>query len=374
MIDRQVKQLIVERLFKGKVIILLGPRQVGKTTLLNQLLSQWNDRLLNLNADDPIVLKLLDRPNTAQIRQIIGNNSIVFIDEAQRINEIGLTSKIIVDQFNSIQLILSGSSAFELSQQTHEPLTGRKWTFKLWPVSWQEWEGHIGFVGAEQDLDNRLVFGFYPEVLMNPADANRILFELTESYLYKDILMYANIKRPLEIQKLLQALAYQVGNEVSYRELSELVGIDPKTIDKYIDVLEKAYVVFRLNPLSRNLRNEIKSNRKIYFYDNGIRNALIGQLQPLSTRNDVGQLWENFLISERMKKIAYSSTIVNSYFWRTIRQQEIDYVEEIDGHFYAYEFKWNIRKKPTFPKPFLDFYGTENKVINRDNFREFLNL
>lgn len=373
MITRQIYQPIANKIFKGKVIILLGPRQVGKTTLLNQLLSQWNDQLLKLNADDPTILQLLDRPNTAQIKQIIGNKRIVFIDEAQRVNAIGLTAKIIVDQFTDVQLILSGSSAFELSQQTHEPLTGRKWTFKLWPVSWYEWEEHIGFVGAEQDLENRLVFGFYPEVLMNPTEATKVLAELTESYLYKDILMYANLKKPLEIQKLLQALAYQVGNEVSYRELSELVGIDPKTIDKYIDVLEKAFVVFRLNPLSRNLRNEIKNNRKIYFYDNGIRNALIGQLQPLAARNDTGQLWENFLISERMKKNTYSNKLVNTFFWRTLRQQEIDYAEEIDGLFYGFEFKWNIKRKPYFPKPFVENYGTDNMVVNRGNFREFLN-
>jgi len=372
MIPRSLEEPIREKMFKGKAILLFGPRQVGKTTMMNLLLSRVSGDILSLNADDPVIIRLLDRPNTMQLRQIIGNNKIVFIDEAQRVNEIGLTAKIIIDQFPDVQLILSGSSAFELSQQTHEPLTGRKWSYNLWPVSWQEWQDHIGFVQAEQDIENRMVFGFYPDILNNPSDPERVLHELAGSYLYKDVLMYGGLKKPGEIQSLLQALAWQVGNEVSFRELGEMAGIDPKTAERYTRILEMAYVIFRLGSFSRNLRNEIKTNRKIYFYDNGIRNALIGQLQPLAVRQDTGQLWENFLMSERLKFLSYSGNYVNCYFWRTIQQQEIDYVEERGGSIYGYEFKWSERRKFRFPKSFTESYKSLNTVVTRSNFRDFV--
>jgi uncharacterized protein len=290
MISRILQDTIKKRMFKNKAILVFGPRQTGKTTLMNMILHEISKDVLFLNADDPAVVRLLDRPNTMQIMQMIGNNKVVFIDEAQRVNDVGLTAKIIVDEFPDVQLIMSGSSAFELSQQTHEPLTGRKWSLNLWPVSWQEWQEHIGFVKAEQDMENRLVFGFYPDVLNHPKEPGMVLRELTESYLYKDVLIYGGLKKPGEIQKLLQAVAWQVGSEVSFRELGEIVGIDPKTVQRYLGILENAFVIFRLNSFSRNLRNEIKANCKIYFYDNGIRNAIIGQLQPLALRQDSGWL------------------------------------------------------------------------------------
>jgi predicted AAA+ superfamily ATPase len=230
----------------------------------------------------------------------------------------------------------------------------------------------VGYLQAEQDLENRLVFGFYPDVLNNPEESTLVLKELMESYLYKDILIVGNLNKPLEINKLLQALAYQTGSEVSMRELSEIAGIDPKTVDRYIDILEKAFVIFRLNPLSRNLRNEIKKNRKIYFYDNGIRNALIGQLQPLSIRQDKGQLWENFLMSERKKVLDYQNSLSNSFFWRTKQQQEVDYVEEVNGNFSGYEFKWSEKKGGVFPKTFSAAYNSANFVVSRKNFRDFV--
>jgi hypothetical protein len=372
MIPRDIKTQIEEKLFKNKAIIITGPRQTGKTTLINNILQPYQQHTLYLDGDDPTVIKLLDRPNTEQIKQLIGNNKIVFIDEAQRINDVGITAKIIVDQLKDKQVVVSGSSSFELTQQTHEPLTGRKWTFNLWPVSWNEWQYYTGFLKAEQDLENRIVFGLYPDVLNNREEAVRVLKELTDSYLYKDVLMYGAIKKPGEIKNLLQALAYQIGNEVSYRELSSIVGIDPKTIAKYIDILEKAFVIIKLTPFSRNLRNEIKSNHKIYFYDNGIRNALIGQLQPLSIRQDTGALWENFLISERKKRLTYTHALTNSYFWRTTQQQEIDYIEETEGNIYGYEFKWNPKNKAKFPKTFVDKYQATCHVVHRDNFRDFI--
>lgn len=374
MIIRELEDQIKHRLFSGKAIILLGPRQTGKTTLLKMILKDHSDVSIYLNGDDPTIIQLLKRPNTQQLKQLIANSKIVFIDEAQRIPEIGLTSKLIIDQFKSVQLILSGSSAFELSQEMHEPLTGRKWTYKLWPVSWGEWENHIGFLEAEQDLENRLIYGFYPDVLNYRSESKVILKELAESYLYKDILMFGNIKKPTEIQKLLQALAFQIGNEVSMNELSETVGIDSKTVAKYIDILEKTYVIFRLDSFSRNLRNEIKKNKKIYFVDNGIRNAIIGQMQPLALRNDIGSLWENFLISERLKILNYSNTFANSYFWRTRQQQEIDYIEESEGKIYAFEFKWSEKRKVKISKTFTNTYNSQNKIIHRKNFRDFLKL
>ena len=372
MISRILKNEIKNSLFKKKAIILIGPRQVGKTTLIKDLLINHKESTQFLDGDDTTVQDLLNRPNSQQIKQIIGNKKIIFIDEAQRIPEIGITAKIIVDQFSEVQLILSGSSSFELNNKLNEPLTGRKWTFSLWPITWEEWQNHIGYVKAEQDLENRLVFGLYPDVLNHEDNSSLVLTELANSYLYKDVLMYGGLKKPTEIKKLLKALAFQVGNEVSLNELGQIVGIDPKTVDKYIDILEKTYIIFRLHPLSKNLRNEIKAKNKIYFYDNGIRNAVIGQLQPLSIRQDIGQLWENFLISERIKQLSLRKVLNNYYFWRTTQQQEVDYVEEINGVFFGYEFKWNEKRKIKFPKTFTNNYNSTNRGINRANFRDFV--
>jgi predicted AAA+ superfamily ATPase len=371
MINRILEGQIRNKLFSGKVIIVTGPRQVGKTTLIKKILNEMSNFLF-LDGDDPTIQKLLDRPNTEQIRQIIGINTIVFIDESQRINDIGLTAKIIVDQIKSVQLILSGSSSFELLSQTTEPLTGRKWAFTLWPVSWQEWQTHSGYVKAEQDFEHRLVYGLYPDVLVNPLEQESILKELAESYLYKDILIYANIKKPDSIRKLLQALAWQVGNEVVYSEVAQICGLDPKTVASYIDILEKAFVIFRLPSFSRNLRNEIKLARKIYFFDNGIRNAVIGQFQPFQMRKDIGALWENFLVSERCKCLKYNKSNAISYFWRTKQQQEVDYVEEENGLIHGYEFKWNPRQSKRLPTTFSNAYNSVDKCITRNNFREFV--
>jgi predicted AAA+ superfamily ATPase len=372
MITRVQSAKIERALFKGKAIIVSGARQVGKTTMLEEILQNYKDKLLALDGDDITIQELLNRPNTQQIKQIIGDKKIVFIDEAQRIPEIGLTSKIIIDKFKDVQLILSGSSSFDLSNKVNEPLTGRKWTFNLWPVSWEEWQNHVGYVKAEQDVENRLVFGFYPDVLMHEKNPEQVLAELAESYLYKDILMYEGLKKPTAIKKLLQALAFQVGSEVSLQELGQTIGIDPKTVNVYIDILEKAYIIFRLSSISRNLRNEIKAKNKVYFCDNGIRNSVIGQLQPLVIRQDIGILWENFMVSERVKQISINNDLRNYYFWRTTQQQEVDYIEEVNGEFFAYEFKWSEKKKIKFPKTFSNNYKSVDKGINRSNFREFV--
>lgn len=372
MITRVQSAKIERAFFKGKAIIVSGARQVGKTTMLEHILQKYQDKLLALDGDDITIQELLNRPNTQQIKQIIGDNKLVFIDEAQRIPEIGLTSKIIIDKFKDVQLILSGSSSFDLYSKVNEPLTGRKWTFNLWPVSWEEWQNHVGYVKAEQDVENRLVFGFYPDVLNHEENPEQVLAELAESYLYKDILMYEGLKKPTAIKKLLQALAFQVGSEVSLQELGQTIGIDPKTVNVYIDILEKAYIIFRLTPLSRNLRNEVKAKNKVYFCDNGIRNAVIGQLQPLAIRQDIGILWENFMVSERVKQISINNYLRNYYFWRTTQQQEVDYIEEVNGEFFAYEFKWSEKKKIKFPKTFSNNYKSVDKGINKSNFREFV--
>lgn len=372
MIERQLKDILTNKLFKGKAILLTGPRQVGKTTLVQQILTDSEKEYQFFDGDDPTVRRILDNPNTEQLRQILGPAPAIFIDEAQRIPGIGLTAKIITDQFKSKQLILSGSSAFELNGRIQESLTGRKRAYELFPVSWEEWQNHIGYLKSEQDLENRLVLGLYPDVLNHPDDQQEALSELVNSYLYKDILAYAGIRKPNIIQKLVQALAYQVGYEVAYKELGDLIGLDSKTVSHYIDILEKAYVLFRLPAFSRNLRNEIKTTRKIYFYDNGVRNAVISAFQPLSGRQDIGALWENFLISERLKQLRYNRKITQPYFWRTKQQQEVDYVEEYEGAIFGYEFKWNSKRNISFPKTFKESYNAEVKGITRKNFRDFV--
>lgn len=374
MIERQLEKVIENKLFDGKSILLLGPRQVGKTTLLRQILDKRPEDYQFLDGDDPTVRRLLDNPNTEQLRQLLGSNKIIFIDEAQRIPNIGITSKIITDQFKEKQLILSGSSSFELSENMQEPLTGRKWTYHLYPISWQEWQNHIGYVKSEQDLENRLVYGFYPDILNRPDEVERTLTELVESYLYKDILIHAGIRKPDKIQKLAQALAFQIGQEIVYKELGDLTGMDPKTVGKYINILEKAYVLFQLPAYSKNLRNEIKKSNKIYFYDNGVRNAVIQDFQSLENRTDIGNLWENFLISERVKQLDYNDERRQIYFWRTKQQQEIDYLETKNNNIYGFEFKWNPKRSIRFPKTFTKNYQAKVKGVNRDNFREFITL
>jgi uncharacterized protein len=370
MYSRTLGEKIKTRIDSGKAIIIIGPRQVGKTTLIESVLE--SKEYLLLDGDDPKTRTLLTEPNTEQIRAILGKYKYVFIDEAQRIEGIGLTMKIITDRFKDVRLFASSSSSFDLSDKINEPLTGRKWEYRLYPVSWEEYEMHHGFLHAEQNLENRLLYGFYPDVLNNAGDEISILRNLTNSYLYKDILAYAGIRKPEVLDKLLQALALQIGGEVNYSELAQVVGVDKNTVSKYIDILQKGYIIFKLSSFGRNLRNEIKTNRKIYFYDNGIRNMIIGNFNPLGLRTDKGALWGNFLISERTKQIEYKQTLARTYFWRTKQQQEVDFVEEAGGKVSGYEFKWNKKKNQRLPKTFSDTYKAESKVIDRENFREFV--
>jgi len=369
MYQRTLENIIKVKIDTGKAIIIVGARQVGKTTLIKKLLEGKD--FLFLDADDPSIRKLLTRPNTEQIRAILGNYKIIFIDEAQRIEGIGLTLKIITDQFPDVQPFVSGSSSFDPGNKLNEPLTGRKWEYELFPISWEEFENKEGFIKAGQQLENRLLYGFYPEVLNNTGNEKEILKNLAGSYLYRDILAFSEIRKPEILDNLLLALALQIGGEVNYNELAQTVGVNKITIQKYIDILEKVYIVFRLNSFSRNLRNEIKRNRKIYFYDNGIRNMIIGNFNQLDLRTDVGALWENFLVSERKKQNIYKSTFARMYFWRTKQQQEIDLVEEKAGKLFGYEFKWKS-KKIKLPKTFIKTYNAETRIIDKNNFREFV--
>ncbi len=372
MFIRIIENSIKEKIGSGKAIVVVGARQVGKTTLIKKILE--NKEYLFLDADDPTVREILTNPNTEQIRTIIGENNIIFIDEAQRINGIGITLKIITDQFKNVQLFVSGSSSFDLGNNLNEPLTGRKWEYELFPISWEEYENKLGFLKAEQQIDNRLLYGFYPDVLNNIGKEREILKNLVNSYLYRDILSFSEIRKPEVLEKLLQALALQMGNEVNYNELAQIVGINKITIQRYIEILEKGYIILRLNGFSKNIRNEIKRNRKVYFYDNGIRNMIIGNFQPLDLRLDKGALWENFLISERLKQNLYKNTFAKTYFWRTKQQQEIDLVEEKNGLITGFEFKWKVKGKVKLPEIFMKKYNSEIKIIDRDNFRDFVTL
>lgn len=371
MIFRDLAKNLEEKWNKGKVIVLIGPRQVGKTTLINFILKDKD--YLFLDGDDNTVADILANANTENLKSIIGNYKYVFIDEVQRIPNIGLKLKIMVDQIKDVQVIVSGSSSLDINNVTQEPLTGRKFEFQMFPVSWQEFENSVGYIKAQQQLEIRLLYGMYPDVINNFGAEYEILKNLVSSYLYKDILALAGIRKSDVLEKILRALALQVGSEVSYNEIAQLVGVDKNTVNNYINLLEKSYVVFRLTSFSKNIRNEIKANKKIYFYDNGVLNMLIGNFTTFQLRQDKGALWENFLVSERMKQLSYKQSIAKSYFWRTTTQQEIDYVETNADEVSAFEFKWATNKKVKLPKSFMEAYNPSFLVVNKDNFREFLN-
>lgn len=372
MIQRILNQNIQNVLYRNKAIILLGARQTGKTTLLRQLFEN-KDNVLWLNGDDSDVQNLFANATSTSLRAAIGNYTTVIIDEAQRIENVGIKLKLITDQISNVQLIATGSSAFELSNRINEPLTGRKWEFQLFPLSFSEMVQHHGLLEEKRLLRHRLLFGYYPDVVVNQGDEQRILRQLSDSYLYKDILQWEGIQKPDRLLTLLKALAFQIGSQISYNELAQTCGLDSKTVEKYILLLEKTFVIFRLGSFARNLRNELKFSRKVYFYDNGIRNALISNFNQIEMRDDRGAVWENFLVSERMKKLHYNEIWANSYFWRTKDRQEIDYIEEKDGAISAFEFKWSGKKKHKINNTFQSAYNIENvQVVSPDNIEEFL--
>lgn len=373
MVKRHLEEIIQNHLFKKKTIIIYGARQVGKTTLVDDLVRKLNLKTLILSGDDADIRELFTNVRASRFRPVIGDNKLIVIDEAQRIPDSGLGIKIIHDNFKDVQIIVTGSSSLELAGKIKEPMTGRKFEFFLHPFSFSELTDYHGFLDEKRLLDQRLVFGSYPDVVVNAGNETRILKTLASDYLYKDILSIGQIKKPVLLEKILKALALQIGNEVSYNELAQLLESDKGTIEKYIDLLEKAYIIFKLPGLSRNVRNEIKKGKKIYFFDNGIRNAVLGNFLPLSSRVDTGALWENYLVGERFKLIANIVETLRSYFWRTAQKQEIDYIEEYQEKLFAFEFKWSSTKRTYLSRTFSNAYpGSAFKVITPDNYHEFL--
>lgn len=372
-IQRELFGVLARKIDFKKAILLLGPRQVGKTTLVRRLAESLGKPFLYLNGDDLTTQQALQNANLSFLKAYLGSYQVMVVDEAQRIPQIGLTLKLIVDNIEGIQCLVTGSSALELASSVHEPLTGRKWEYRLFPLSWSELVLGMGMPYCLTALGKFMIFGTYPEVVTQEGAEIPILNNLASSYLYKDLLNFQGIRRPELLAKILQALAWQVGSEVSFNELSQTVQADKATVQNYIDLLEKAFIIQRLNPFSRNLRGEISTSRKVYFVDNGIMNSISGNFATLASRADVGALWENFLIAERTKLLNYNGFYGRVYFWRNVRGQEIDYIEEIDGKIYPFEFKWNPKAKVKYPKIFEETYSPQPlQVIHKDNFWEWL--
>ena len=373
MIKRLLENHIVSLLGSGKAIIIMGARQVGKSTLLDTIF-QNRENTLWLTGDDLDVQELFNQMSSTRLKALLGSTRTLIIDEAQRIPDIGLRLKLITDQIKDVQVVATGSSSFELASKVNESLAGRKREFRMFPVSFSEMVSHTNLLEELRLIPHRLVYGYYPEVVCNPGNEQVILKELSDSFLYKDILSFESINKPDKIVRLLKALAYQIGSQVSYNEIAQLVGLDSKTVERYVDILEKSYIIFRLGSFSRNLRNELKASRKIYFWDLGIRNLLIGNLSQVENRTDTGALWENFIIAERLKRNSYAGRICQYWFWRTQQQKEIDYLEEENGLLNAYEFKWNDKKSNVrAPESFVKAYPDAIfKVISPQNVDEFL--
>ena len=375
MIKRTLTETITKKSVEGKAIIVFGPRQVGRSTLLNLIKESVTEKSVFLDCDSLEIKKMLEGSNVNNLKRIITKDSTVFIDEAQRVKNIGLTLKIIIDQIKPKKLYVSGSSAFNLSNEINEPLTGRKLEYHLFPFSLKELVDHYGFLEESQNIEYRMIFGMYPDIINNPGNETELLKNLTDSYLFKDIFTFQDMRKPEMLQDLLEALAHHIGSEVSFNELAQITGSNPHTVQKYIGMLERAFVVFRLRSFNRNARNEIKKGIKIYFYDNGVRNAIIGNYNQLSKRTDVGALWENFVVSERMKYLSYNKKYAKRYFWRTTQQQEIDYIEELNGQLSAFEIKWHTMRKVKFPKTFTNKYpDADLNIINPENIWDFVGV
>jgi uncharacterized protein len=371
MLVRQVEAIIKNKLFAGKVILLLGARQVGKSTLLNQLFAQEN--ALWLDAENSDVPPLFEMATVTSLKNIIGNHKLLIIDEAQRIANIGSALKLCTDYFKDVQVIATGSSAFELRNKTNEPLTGRKWEYYLYPFSFAELVNHTSLLEEKRNINQRLLYGSYPEIVTHPADAKERLKLLCDSYLYRDILLWAGLKKPDKIMDLLKALALQIGSEVSFNELGNKIGLKADTVEQYIQLFEQAFIVFKLPAYSRNVRKELRRSRKYYFYDIGIRNALLNQYGPLANRPDTGAIWENYIIAELKKKYNIENPFVNFYFWRTQDQQEIDLIVDDGENLHAYEIKYSSMAKARLSKTFANAYPNHSfTVIHTENYTDYL--
>jgi predicted AAA+ superfamily ATPase len=373
MISRTIEKKLIDQIDYNKAILIFGSRQVGKTTLVKDMMKKVGVGFVYFNGDEIITRNLWRNDQVPILIQSFGDIKLIVLDEAQVVENVGSICKQVIDAELDIQLILTGSSALNMANLTQEPLTGRKWEYLLYPISCAEIIENSGVPEFLKRLPQYLIYGCYPEVVTNLNNAQQILNNLAGSYLYKDVLALTGLKKPLLLEKILKALAWQVGSEVSLNEVSRTVGADTKTVDSYIHLLEQVYVVYRLGAYSGNLRNEINRKKKIYFYDNGIRNALIGNYSLPDNRNDIGALWENYLIIERKKLLAYNGFYGHTCFWRSKAHAEVDYMEEIDGKLYAYEFKWNPAAKSRFPQSFLEAYKPAvTEVIHRDNFWQWL--
>ena len=372
-IPRKIESEINSRLCQGKAIIIYGPRQSGKTTMLRHLVRPHGDTVLWLNGDSPDIRSEIENITSTKWKAIIGRKRIVVIDEAQRIEGIGLAIKLLVDELADVQVLASGSSSFDLASRTAEPLTGRKFEFQLLPLSFFEMCAHHGLLEEKRSREQRLLFGSYPDIVNHPGDEQPLLSSLAGSYLYKDLLMLDGIKKPSLLDKLVRAVALQLGNEVRSAELATLTGADNKTVDRYLDLLEKSFVLFALPAFSRNARNEIKKSRKIYFFDLGVRNAVLGNFTSIKARTDTGALWENYLILERFKNHCNRPFPPRRFFWRTTEQSEIDYLEEESDRLSAWEFKLNPAAKVKIPIAFTRAYpGAKTGVVTADNYDDFL--
>jgi len=373
MIHRILEDQITPLLNSGKAIIIMGARQVGKSTLLETIFRR-QENVLWMTGDDLDVQELFSQVTSTRLKALLGKSKTLIIDEAQRIPDVGLRIKLITDQIKDVQVVATGSSSFELASKINESLVGRKREFRMFPISFSEMVAQTNLLEELRLIPHRMVFGYYPEVVSNPGNEATILKELSDSFLYKDILSFESINKPDKIVRLLKALAFQIGSQVSYNEISQLIGLDSKTVERYIDILEKSYIIFRLGSFSRNLRNELKQSRKIYFWDLGIRNILIGNLAQVENRADTGALWENYIIAERLKRNSYNNSIAQYWFWRTQQQKEIDYLEEENGLLNAYEFKWNDKKSNTrVPDSFAKAYpDAQFHIITPKNADEFL--
>lgn len=359
----------------NKVIIIYGPRRCGKTTLLKKFLEGIREKYLLVQGEDIFVQEYLSSQSIIKLKNFIGDHKLLAIDEAQRIVNIGLNLKLIVDNIERIKVITTGSASFDLYQKLGEPLTGRKITLCLFPLAQLELSKIEKPHETRANLETRLIFGSYPETILAKDDKERIFYlkELMNSYLCKDILEMNGLRHSEKLVKILQLLAFQIGQEVSFSEIAASIGLNKKTIERYLDLLEKVFVIFKLKGFSRNLRKEVSKNPKYYFYDLGVRNALINNFNPINLRNDIGALWENYLISERIKKQEYLNLQANNYFWRTYDRKEIDFIEEREGKLFAFEFKWK-KEKVSLPSDFITAYpSSEFLVISKENYLEFIN-
>lgn len=374
-IRRFIKPDIIKHLTKNKVVVIYGARQVGKTTLIKEIIKDVNEPHIFVSGEDMDAQKWLSSQSVATLKKYIGDKKFLVIDEAQKIDQIGLNLKLIVDHIDGIKVVATGSSSFELANQVGEPLVGRKWQYNLYPIAQMELS-HIEDIREEEvNLEERLIYGSYPDVVraMGIEEKVATVREITNSYLYKDILTFGGIKKADKIHSLLKNIAFQIGHEVSMNELGNALDLDSRTVESYLDILEKAFVVKRVFGFSRNLRKEITKNSRFYFLDNGIRNAVIGNFNSLDSRDDIGQVWENYLFVERMKKREYKKIYANEYFWRTYDKKEIDLVEDIGGKLYGYEFKWSKSKKQKVPKDWVDTYkNAEYSVIHKENYHDFI--